>query len=93
MGSDTGCDIKKREATKASLGLRDYKQGIPKKESSFVKAIQDEPGRLRKGEVYVPIKKPPVISRSAKVTPGSVFAECKAFAKRLKKGKRSTLEW
>ena len=37
------------------------KKIIPKKEGSFVKAIRDEVGRLRKGKVYIPIKKPPVI--------------------------------
>ena len=59
------------------------KKVILKKEGSFVKAIQDEVGRLRKGKIYVPIKKPTVISRSAKAKPGSVFAECEAFAKKL----------
>ena len=44
---------------------------------------------VSKGKVYVPIKKPPVIFRNAKATPESVFAECKAFAKNLKKIKQS----
>ena len=59
---------------------------ILKKKDSFVKAIQDEVVRLRKKKVYAPVKTPSVISRSAKAATGGVFAECKAFAKKLKKG-------
>ena len=55
------------------------KKVILKKEGSFLQAIEDEVGRLRKGEVYAPIKKPSVMLRSTKAKPGSVFAECKAF--------------
>ena len=62
-------------------------KAILKKEGIFVKAIQDEVEQLRKGKVYVPIKKPPVILRSAKAKPGSVFAESESFAKKLKKMK------
>ena len=69
------------------------KKVLLKKEGSFVKAIQVDVGRIRKGKVYVPIKQPSVISRSAKAKPGSLFAECEAFTKKLKKGKRSTLKW
>ena len=47
---------------------------IPKKKDSFVKAIQDKVGRLRKIKVYVPVKTPSVISRSAKVATGGTFA-------------------
>ena len=61
------------------------KKVILKKEGSFVKAIQNEAGRLRKNGVYVPIKTPSVISRSTKAATGGVFAECEAFRKKLKK--------
>ena len=51
------------------------------------KPAKDEVGRLYKGEMYVSIKKPSVIWRSAKANIGSVFAERKAFAKKTKKRK------
>ena len=61
------------------------KKVILKKEGSFVNLIQNKVGRLHKDGVYVPIRTPSVISRSVKAKPGRVFAECKAFAKKLKK--------
>ena len=63
------------------------KKVILKKEGSFVKVIQEEIERLLKGKIYVPIKRPPVIPRSAEAMPESVFAECNAFAKKSKKRK------
>ena len=57
------------------------KKVIPKKEWGFIRVIQDKVEQLRKDKVYGPIKKPPVILRSVKAKPGSVFAECEAFTK------------
>ena len=61
------------------------KKVLLKKEGSFIKVIRDKVEQLRKGKVWVPTKKPPVISRSGNTKPGSVFAECKAFTKKPKK--------
>ena len=48
--------------------------------------------QLTKDRVYVPVKKPPMISRSEKAGKlGTVRMECETFA--IEKGKRSTLEW
>jgi hypothetical protein len=59
-----------------------------------VKAIQDEVEQLAKDRVYVLVEKLPVVSKSTKAgKPGNMLTECKAFAKELKKGERSTLEW
>ena len=61
-----------------------------------MKAIQDGVVQLTKNRVsiLVPVKEWPAKLRGAKArNSGTVLEECKAFAKKLKKGKRSTLEW
>ena len=62
--------------------------------NTFVKAIQDEVVQVTGNKVFLPVKAGPTEIRSAKVNkPGTVLTECKAFEKKLKTGKRATLEW
>ena len=62
------------------------KKVILKKKDIFVKGIPDKVVWLRETKMYVPVQTSSVISRSAKAVTCGVFAECKAFAKTLRKG-------
>jgi hypothetical protein len=59
-----------------------------------VEVVQDEVVQVTRNKGIVIVKEEPAKSRSAKPKKsGPVLAECEAFAKKSKKGRRVTLEW